>query len=415
MEIKTVKKARNRIIWIILLSILCLILISFLPWISIEENDFVKGNLHLNYEMMKGSSNTDIFILSKSLSNINILFWILVLITLISFILLISYLLVKKLKIIEILNLIISFLIFSLLIFIIYFQIMFSRSIDEIDYITASMIHYPFAYPYIEFIFSIILLIFSGLYSLNLTTDFIKQYKKQPLQKNGDVKEIEEQKLPDINIEEKLRDKLKESENIKTTINSDMDLKIAEIDELLEKKEIVKNNDNFDEKPPEQERDIAIKIEPTSDKTDIEDKVEEREINDKKNENELEEKDILKDPFPHKEKKEKIEESDEIRQSEHFEKALSSAIERKQSDMKLKKSEKKDEKNNNKVEANNGNSIVVFQTEKIQLEKKGNKINKIFSLKCPGCNQIFPYNKEKNTQKITCPNCGKKGKTEKEI
>ena len=57
----------------------------------------------------------------------------------------------------------------------------------------------------------------------------------------------------------------------------------------------------------------------------------------------------------------------------------------------------------------------IFQTENIQLEKKGDKIYKIFNLKCPECNQIFPFDKKTDNQKITCPNCGKEGAIEKEI
>ncbi len=126
------------------------------------------------------------------------------------------------------------------------------------------------------------------------------------------------------------------------------------------------------------------------------------------------------EPFPPEEKKERVEETDEIQLSEHFEKALSSAIEKKKSEMKPIKSDGKKDKQKKKAdrkqkETGEGKPVTNFQTEKILLEKKGDTIDKVFNVKCPECNHIFPFDNKSDNQKITCPKCGKEGKSERNI
>ena len=47
--------------------------------------------------------------------------------------------------------------------------------------------------------------------------------------------------------------------------------------------------------------------------------------------------------------------------------------------------------------------------------KKGDKINKIFNVKCPKCSQIFPFDKDSDNKKVICPKCGKEGNLVKEF
>ena len=70
-----VKKIKRYPIIIIFLSIICLFLISFIPWITIAENDRIKEDLHFSYEMMKNSDNAQINDLADNLNHINILFF----------------------------------------------------------------------------------------------------------------------------------------------------------------------------------------------------------------------------------------------------------------------------------------------------------------------------------------------------
>ena len=91
-----VKKIRRYPIIILFLSIICLFLISFIPWITIAEEDRLKEDLHFSYEMMKGSDNAQINDLAGNLSRINILFFAMIIVALISFIFIICYSLVKR-------------------------------------------------------------------------------------------------------------------------------------------------------------------------------------------------------------------------------------------------------------------------------------------------------------------------------
>ena len=131
MELKTVKTARRKIIWILILSIICLFLISFLPWISVLEEGMVKENLHFNYEMMRESTNEQIYELSVDLMNINILFWTIIIISLISFIFITYHALVNSSLFSQILIVTSGCITFAISILIVYHQIIFSRLINN--------------------------------------------------------------------------------------------------------------------------------------------------------------------------------------------------------------------------------------------------------------------------------------------
>jgi len=64
--------------WVVILSIAGLTLSSFLPWVSVEEDGYVKETLHFNKAMMETSDNAQIKNLSGHLNLINILFWLLI-------------------------------------------------------------------------------------------------------------------------------------------------------------------------------------------------------------------------------------------------------------------------------------------------------------------------------------------------
>jgi len=416
MELKTVKTARRKIIWILILSILCLFLISFLPWISVLEEGMVKENLHFNYEMMRQSTNEQIYELSVDLMNINILFWTIIVISLISFIFITYHALVNSSLFSQILIVTTGCITFAIIIIIVYHQIIFSRLINNIDYISASMINSPFAYAYIQFIISIILLIYSGSYTISLvkfSIKHVKNLKKQTKKKT----EIYEEEIHDT--PEDIEKSLKGSDKLKTLLESDRDFKLDEIDKLLAKNTIITEKQISDDNQPKQEleKDEQIEIPSNNETIKVEDEIQE-EYN--QEENTAKEEQKIKQPFPPPKPKKKSDDTDEIHISEHFEKALSSAIEKKQIKIKPQDSKEKDKKQDKIIETKKTDSkqeeqIPIFQTEKIQLEKKGDTINKIFNLKCPECNHIFPFKKETENQKITCPKCGKEGGYKKEF
>jgi hypothetical protein len=435
MDISIIKKARRNIIIILFLSILCLILITFLPWIAVTENGSVKENLSFNYEMMKDSSNSQINDLLNSLMDIYILFWTIVIITLISFIFIVIYTLVKRTLLFRMIILTSSSLLFLLCAFVVYFQIIFSRTINDIDSISASMMYSPFAYAYIQFILSIILLIISGFYTFNIVKDSTKEFRSYKIQKKEKKKEINEKMTRDIPTESEIEESLKipgKTDSLKDTSREE---KFAEIDKLLAKKDTDKVKQKTDEDIPKKEIDEQAQdtLPSEEEKIGVEEKETEKEsrediepeINDNAEEKETEEdqkldveeenKEVkqIKHPFPEKKPKRVIENSDRLKLSEHFEKVLSNAIEKKQSEIKPKQqTDKKIKKDEEKIIQKETKQDLI--EPELDYDKKEELTDKILRVKCPGCSHIFPYNKVSG-KKIICPKCGKEGKIEIKI
>ena len=174
------------------------------------------------------------------------------------------------------------------------------------------------------------------------------------------------------------------------------------------------------EKIPEQDFDEQTQTDLPSDIKiqDTEEKTQEEII--KESEPEKNKIEKIKQPFPDKKPKKEQEESDELRVSEKFEKALSSAIEKKQSKIEPKEPDKKDikqDKTEEPMQTEIKENIIEtdFQTDKTLPEKNGNKISKVLNVKCPECNNIFSLSKENDKKSVICPKCGKEGKIVKEI
>jgi ribosomal protein S27E len=414
-----VKQSRKKIILILFLSILCLILISFLPWIAVAENDFVKDNLNFNYEMMKDSSNTQIINLVRILMNINILFWIIIITTLISFITIVCYALVKKSLFCRMLIISSSFINFILCIFIVYYQIIFSRTISNLDSISGSMIYPPFAYAYIQFILSVILLLISGSYTLVLIKDSTKRLKsvrtrKKEIRKKMDIEDTEVSSI-ESEIEKSIR--IPDKERVLT--NSSREEKLAEIDKLLSKKEPEIEKQKVEENISEQKLDKQSQTESISDEEIKDDGYKTWGEVSKENKQDTKEDKKIKQPFPEKKPKKQQEESDEIRISDHFEKALSTAIEKRQSGIKPKENKIKISKEKKietpQIEIKKDIIEPDDQAEKDKDEEKEDKTSKILKLKCPECDHIFTFDVEKGNKKIICPKCGREGEIEIEI
>jgi len=420
MDINTIKKTRRNIILILFLSIICLLLISFLPWIAVAENGSVKENLHFNFEMMEDSDNLQINGLLNILMDIYILFWTIVIISLISFIFIVYYALIKRTLLFRMLILASSSIIFVLCAFVVYFQIIFSRTIDEIDSISASMMIPPFAYAYVQFIISIFLLIFSGFYTINIINDTTKHFKSYKIQKKEKKKELEQKTTKGISIESEIEKSLKIPSKTDSLKNSSREEKLAEIDKLLAKKDSDKDKQKEDVDISKKESDKQVKDNLPSENEKIvyeEKETEEEPIEDV--EPEIKDNKQIKHPFPEKKPKKEIEKSDEIKLSEHFEKVLSTAIEKKQSEIKPKQQKEEKIIKNEKVEPSQiekKQELIKpdFENDSYQKDIKENLTDKILKIKCPECNYIFPYNKESG-KKIICPKCGKEGKIEIKI
>ena len=189
------KKAKGLTIWIVVSSIIGLTLISFLPWISVEEKGSVKEDLHFNYEMMKTSSNWQIRDLASDLNLINISFWALIILSLLSFIGATIYAYGKLLPAGQILlitggaTLICSILVIDL-------QLIILGNIEKMNTISASAIFPSMNYTYILLIPSIIILLCSELYTWSIFSYSIQKFKSSKKAEKDEEEEKKKSKKP---------------------------------------------------------------------------------------------------------------------------------------------------------------------------------------------------------------------------
>lgn len=325
------KKAERLTIWIVFLSIIGLIFMSFLPWISTAENDAVKGDLYFNFEMMKKSDNEQISDLADDLNLINISFWALLILGLLSFI---GATIHASGKFSVVGHVILMAgcvtLIFSILV--IGLQLMILENIGNMDIISASAIYSPMNYAYILLIPSFLIFICSVLYTWSTFSYSIQKLK--------DSKKAKKEKPA---LEPERDEKRVEMGQWSTGQVQDMEKEVVE------------------EKHPEPEKEKIITPkqpfgkEKTSEEPDREPHV-----------------------FPSEKTKEKTEVTDEVRASQSFEEALSSAIQKKQTEEEAEKSKEKEE-----------------------------PAEKEISVRCPQCKHIFSVEKDEGITKIKCPECGK--------
>jgi len=391
MKKKTITKAKKYTIWILNFSILGLVLTSLFPLISVPEDDAVKENLYFNFEMMKKSDNYEIYSLVDNVNTINLLFWAIIFLGLISYFC-ITYLTFLTRWYLSILT-IISTAIFIFSVLLVIFQNNFMKTVANNDFINLSLIFNTITYVHIIFLFIIFILICSIFYTLNIVLDLGKQIfssipKKQLLKKKKDKKEdspinsiIDEPiTQPPIGINKKLEIEKSQKQEIQK-----IDIK-AEEDTYPEVKEEIKPIETTSEEKKYVNNEIAV--------------------SEKKNQ---------PGPFGHVKHEEKPIEPVKPRPSQSFEDALSSAIEKKQGEIGKKEQKKptsqetiKDSEDNLKEDSSEPSKIdeVEKQKEETQTEKKF--ISTEIIVKCPQCTHIFTINKEKN-EKIKCPKCGKEG------
>ena len=423
--------------WIVILAIIGLVLTSFIPWISVEENEAVKAPLHFNKAMMEKSDNEQIKDLSGHLNLINILFWLLIIFGLVFIIGLIIHATGKYPSLAPIMMLIgLENLVVSILAFVL--QIIFIKNVVDNANISLSSIAPPFYYAIFPVIFSIFLLIstiiFTKVVVLPLTIIFkgseneqkaIKPLKKKIIKspkKASEPNEIKEQ----TSIKQK-----QEKEKIKTmpvTDKNRMEMEkwlIGQAQKIdsQNKQEKIPEPEKFDEKPIDDEKKLTEKEE-TDKKLSIN-------LNSEKNVKEESLEPFLEKNSVQTAPKQNIEKLKIESDGKSFEKALASAIEKKQIERKKENSSneglKKDEKIEQvkqpiKEEENEENpkkpkseltvkkevKIESLTVEKTPEEKQKNEAKQI-SVKCPQCNHKFSFELGKDITKIKCPKCGKEG------
>ena len=383
---KATKKIENLLVWVIFLSIIGLILISFLPWVSVTEDDWIKEDLYFNFEMMKQSNNEQISIFENELDFLSILFWVLIILGFVSLIGIIIHAFGKTIPtVILLLVLSVIILIFSILIF--YFQWTFIRTVENADNISLAALTPYFHYAYIPLIFNIALLIFSArntavisLYSMKILKDHKKQ-KKEP--KKGTPGKKKSKKLQKKESESKIEKTPKQEKPIlkKTPLELEKDKKRIEMEQWItgEVKGMEKQT------KPEKQIEIEESFEP-EESEDVKDKDQ-------------------SGPFPTDEVKEESETiSEEPPVSQSFEEALSSAIQKRQDENDQKPSDKEEDLIQ---EIKSDESSEIKEENVPETEEKTDK--NTFNVRCPKCRYIFVAERGEGITKIKCPNCGKEG------
>lgn len=354
------KKAERLTIWIVFLSIIGLIFMSFLPWISTAENDAVKGDLYFSFEMMKKSDNKQISDLADDLNLINISFWALLILGLLSFIGATIHA-SGKFSVVGHVILMIGCVTLTFSILAIGLQLMILENIGDMDIISASAIYPPMNYAYILLIPSFLIFICSVLYTWSTFSHSIQKLKDS---KKAKKDKKEEKKTIEKPVKKKSKTKVKEPpKKEKPALEPEIDEKRVEMEQWSTGQVQDMKKEAVEEKHPEPEKEEIItpkqpfEKEKTSEEPDREPYV-----------------------FPSEKTKEKTEVTDEMRASQSFEEALSSAIQKKQTEEEAEKSKEKEE-----------------------------PAEKEISVRCPQCKHIFTVEKDEGITKIKCPECGKEG------
>jgi len=353
---KIARKVVKLTVLIVILSITSQILVSMFPWVSISENDFVKEELHFNFEMIKKSNDDEIYSLASTINVINLCFWFLIIFGLLSYLGATIHI-SKKISTPGYILLSIGCLTLIFSIIAIYFQFIINGEIENIDTISASAITPFFKYYHILLIHSFIIFIFSAMYtrviishSITRFLDLKEEMKNKREQKaillnnivnteyNQDFKNEDfKEKIAIKNDFSKIEMQQKDENEIK--VDSKIEEKHKEIEQFLGGKDIDKEKPTIEEKKPETELNEPLK------------KEESKEIVIKADEKETKGEII----FPSEKNSLKPKDSYEPTVSESFEKALSSAIQKKHT-------------KKGKVEASKEEKKEV-QTKKIQKDK----------------------------------------------
>jgi len=392
------KKAQNLTIILIISSMISLFFVSLIPWLSVEESNQVKENLHFNFEMIKKSSNPQISSLSYDINLIIYSFWLIIIFSIISFLGSTIHASGKYIKAGQIL-LFFGCITLILLVFSIYLQIKMPGKINEIEFVNHSSIISPFYYLYLILISSIIALLSSISYTWAFSSHSIQKYKELKEQKKEKTKQLKKSKLAKKKTEVKIEKPLKVKKPAK------IETPILKKQPIIEKKPVVEEKTaepKVADESEEVEQWLAGQV-----KEMEKEPVEEKTVEPKK-EPEIKEKETKKQIFPEEKSPITKEESEEIKEipvSKSFEDALSSAIQKKQGTKN--NSIPKEIPTDKKAEEPPKEEKPATEEVKEEVSKPEQK--KEFNVKCPECKHIFSAVKGEGPTKIKCPMCGKEG------
>ena len=439
------EKAAKLTAWIIFLSIIGLTLISIFPLISVEETSLVEEELYFNLEMMEKSYNDNIVSLSGKINIINTSFFLVLIFGILSNIGLTIYRSQKYPSFAQLIIIVGGCSIIILSFLIIFLHIIFITTVGELEGISTSNIIPQLKFVYIPLTVCVVLLIGSVSYTWIVASYFIKYHKEdiKPKQENNfklektlkktsekakdsltktkpllqegiDIrkKSVKNQTYKYEEVEDWLKDELQNLE--KTTITDKEEIHSSSEKNHVEKMLIQEEKPRIE---TEKTENIPIKLE------EAESTIVEKEIPENPSQEEEKEipssKKLQPESFKLKEEKDETGESENLFISKSFEKALSSAINKKQIERKLEAENKKIEGINSAEsyeqykQEETENSGEIFNIPDIKIEESNSygqePEKKRLRVRCPNCENVFIVEKTGDATKIRCPRCGKDG------
>jgi len=427
--------------WIMFLSIIGLALTSILPWISVTETRPVQEELFFNLEMMKKSYNEDIIDLSGQINLIEISFFLVLILSILSYLSLTIYRSQKYPSFSQLIMIIEGCAILIISALIIFLNFNFIKTVEDIEGISTSYIFLSIKYVHILLIVCVGLLIGSVSYTGIVANHSVRYLRDTAKQKSSGQKTSEQEELskknPDkyegditknqllkeqLNLRKKPTDRLiSESTEIEDWLKDELEnieRPTGNIKKQIEKSLLQEEDFQIEKDETEKER---RRSEETLTLNDTEAK-DEKEIREKPTQ--VLEKEIpslkkpMTEPFKSENKKIETEISENITDSKSFENILSSAIEKKQKEIKktdfnYQKNETSETIESKETQEEDSKAIEKTDTSDVEkMEDKSSELNyetKIFTLRCPECKNVFTVKKTGADTDIKCPRCGKEG------
>jgi len=240
MERRDIVKYSERLtFWIIILSIVGLVFISIIPWISISEMDEVKEDLVFNLEMMKRSDNQAINDIASQIELINFLLWSLIILGLISLIGATIHSSGKFLIMGQVLLMVSCVMVISS-IFTLHVHLSVYTSIEEHLIISSVDLIPHIKYSFILLIINIVIFICSAVYVVLMIfhlVDSIKKFLKSKKETNQIPNNIEHNEPVNVVDEKDLE------------LNKVFSEKIKNMDDQNEQRSIINQNNDNSAKP----------------------------------------------------------------------------------------------------------------------------------------------------------------------
>lgn len=367
MNLPFVKRGRKITCLIVVSSIIGLSLISLLPWISVTETPSADETITVyhNFATMEKSDDEQIKDIVKDLGLISNCFWLVIIFDLLSFVGIIIYTSKKYSSLAQIIMLIgCATIIFSVLAVFINWNLI--NNIENMEAISTPFIFKfgPIMYAHLPLIMGVISLIGAILYTVVVTSFSIKHLISSKKEKKSGKKQYDQKTRPEqFSKEEEIvikKTPIEEKQELLEQIQT-IEKPVEPEEKLLSEKTSVQEDHPEKEQLSEPEKPVIPKQSFAPEKPTLEKQPSKPETS-----SEIVQK--------------RSQESEQPPTSLLFEKALSSAIEKRQ-----------------------------MGTDKEKLDKNLQLVKKKINVQCSQCEHKFTVEKEEDTTRIECPKCGKKG------